>query len=458
MAGVRRKVRVWVWAAAAVVLVLALGRFALGRSDAAGDGRVTIELSVFGMPWENALYTEEYLPQFERENPGIRVKFLHFENYVSRILLCHAGGIAPDVMRQNTTWGPNLILRGMNLPLDRFMDGPGGIDRNDFIPVIWGPLRHRGRTYGIPQDINMLGLFYNKDLFDARRMKYPDPSWTWQDLKRAADRLTVDADGDGHPEVLGLNAGWNGYVFLPFYFQLGGQVWDSTRQDPRLDNQTAVEALTFFKSLKRSYSLTQANTERGGIGPSMFFQQGRVAMFIDGTWRTPQLKTSAPNLNFGVTALPRGDRHATIGSSCFWAVSSQTKHPEAAWKLAKFLAQKEVLERYWQVLWVAPPARWSALRSPAFRRITGLPEKISGIDDPAEWEEKCAWILRSLEAGWVLTDQIGPFTNQMFAQLNRAVDRVLLEGAEPEAALREAMHQARREIAEARRGFVLPVN
>jgi multiple sugar transport system substrate-binding protein len=454
------------WVVAVLGLAVACGavaawghRWRSPWSGGAADRRVTIELSVFGMPWENRLYTEEYIPAFERENPGIRVKFLHLEDYLNRLLLCHAGGIAPDVMRQNTSWGGlNLILRGMNLPLDRFIDGPDGIDRSDFIPVIWQSVRHRGRTYGLPQDINMLGLFYNKAIFDAHGMKYPDPSWTWADLKAAADRLTIDADHDGHPEVLGLNAGWSGYTLMPFYFQLGGKVWDAAREEPQLDNPTTVEALTFFKSLKRSYSLTQSNSERGGIGPSTFFQQGRVAMFIDGTWRTPQLKTSAPNLEFGVTSLPRGKRHATIASSCFWGVSSQTKHPELAWKLVKFLSGKEQLVRYWQVLWVAPPARWSALRSAGFRRVTGMGDKILGIDTPREFEEKCGWIPRSLEAGWASTEQISPFTNQMFDQLNRAVDRVMLEGADPAAALRVAMKETRDEIAEARRGFVMPVN
>jgi multiple sugar transport system substrate-binding protein len=342
--------------------------------------------------------------------------------------------------------------------LDRFIDGPDGIDRNDFIPVIWNSLRHRGRTYGIPQDINMLGLFYNKEIFDRRRMKYPDPSWTWADLKAAADRLTIDVDQDGHPEVLGLNSGWNGYTFMPFYFQMGGKVWDAAREDPLLDNPTAVEALTFFKSLKRSYSLTQANSQRGGIGPSTFFQQGRVAMFIDGTWRTPQIHTSAPNLKFGVTSLPRGKRHATIASSCFWGVSSQTKHPEAAWKLAKFLAGTEQLVRYWQVLWVAPPARWSSLRSPAFQKVTGMGDKIRGIDSPREFTEKCGWIPKALESGWASTEQISPFTNQMFEQLDRAVARVLLEGADPAAELRQAVTRTRTQIVEARRGFVMPIH
>jgi len=44
----------------------------------------------------------------------------------------------------------------------------------------------------------------------------------------------------------------------------------------------------------------------------------------------------------------------------------------------------------------------------------------------------------------------------MFEQLDRAVDRVLLEDADPAAELRQAVARTRAEIAEARRGFVMP--
>src|SRR5947209_4525189 len=176
------------------------------------------------MPFEDALYLREYIPEFERRNPGVRVRFHHFENYADRILLLHAGGIAPDVMRQNTSYGMQFIRRGMDLPLDRFMDGPDGIDRADFIPIIWDSLRYRGRTYGMPQDINLRGLFYNRALFDRAHVPYPDASWTWDDLKRAADRLTIDANHDGNPEVVGLLCGWKGADWLPFYYQAGGRL------------------------------------------------------------------------------------------------------------------------------------------------------------------------------------------------------------------------------------------
>ena len=73
-----------------------------------GKGTVTIEMCVWGMPFENDLYTKIYIPEFERQNPGIKVRFHHFEDYPNRVLLSHAGGIAPDVIREgyetNQAW------------------------------------------------------------------------------------------------------------------------------------------------------------------------------------------------------------------------------------------------------------------------------------------------------------------------------------------------------------------
>lgn len=420
------------------------------------SGRVEIELSVWGMPFENALYVKEYIPQFERENPNIRVRFHHFDNYATRILMLRAGGIAPDVMRQNTSYGAQYIRRGMNLALDRYIDGPDGIDRSDFIPIIWDSLRCRGRTYGLPQDINIRALFYNKDLFDAARIPYPDDTWTWKDLKRASERFSDPAANGGKPGITGLLAGFRGSDWLPFYYQAGGAVWNADKTEPRLDNETAAEALVFFKSLAGDFLINQSSSERGGLGPYTFFQNGQAAMLIDGSWRSPQLKKSAPNLRFGVAPLPRQQKGMSISTSCYWGISAQTRHPDEAWKLAKFLSGKEQLLRYWQYLWVAPPARWSSLQSPGFRQVTGAGADNPGLSGDAEFQEKCAWIVRTLERGETTTEFIGPFTNQLFDKLNYAVEDVLLQGAEPKAALRRAQRETLEQIREAEKTFVEP--
>jgi len=435
------------------VLLLFLARIVFVANPAAAPkGRVTVvEMSVWGMPFENALYTDVYIPEFERQNPGIKVQFHHFEDYPNRVLLSHAGDIAPDVIREGYDMGQGWTKRGLNMPLDKFIDGPDGIDRKDFIPMLWDGLIRDGKTYGVPQDINIMGLFYNKELFDKAGLPYPDETWTWEDLQRADDKLTIDKDGDGHPEQVGLDMAWGAGSFRPFLYQAGGHFWDDGGERAVFDSPEAAKALTFYKGLMKSYSLSRSNQGRGGLGPDKFFQAGRVAMYIDGSWMTPSIGKGAPKLKFGVAPLPRGRVAMSVSGSCVWGIDSNSKHPEEAWKLLKFLSSEWALKKYWQTLWVAPPSRWSALRSSEFLDIKGIPGQIPGVASKEEFKAKCGWIPEVLENRWTTLEYANPNTDRMMTKLGEAVDKVLLENADPAKALKEAVKATNKEIADARK-------
>ncbi|AIE83726.1 ABC transporter substrate-binding protein [Fimbriimonas ginsengisoli] len=433
-------------------LLLLIGRIAFVASPTSpkSAGVVTVEMSVWGMPFENALYTDVYIPEFERQNPGIKVRFHHFEDYPNRVLLSHAGGIAPDVMREGYETSQAWTRRGLNLPLNRFIDGPDGIDRKDFIPMLWDGLAYKRETYGVPQDINILGLFYNKDLFDKAGLTYPDSTWTWKELKSAIDRLTIDRNGDGHPEQKGLDMGWGGATFRPFLYEAGGRVWNGGRAV--FDSPSGIEALKFYRSLMKSYSLTRSTEDRGGLGPDKFFQNGNVAMYIDGSWMTPSISKGAPNLRFGVAPLPKGLKAMSISGSCIWGIDRDTKHPAEAWKLVKFLSSEWALKKYWQTLWVAPPSRWSALRSAEFHDVKGIPGQIPGVPTPEMFKDKCAWIPEVLEHRWTTLEYASPYTDRMMTRLNKAVDEVLLQNRDPAVALHQAAKDTNADIAESKRG------
>lgn len=442
---------------ALIAVILALILLSLANNawleKRAGD-RVEIDMSVWGMPFENGLYLNEYIPEFERQNPKIKVRFHHLDSYSARILMLRAGGIAPDVMRENTNSETQAICRGMNLPLDKFMDGPDGIDRKDFIPAALDGIKYRGQTYGLPQDINIRGLYYNKDLFDAAHIPYPDEKWTWKDLKDAEMRLANPATNGGKTGITGLISGYKSQDWFPFYYQAGGRVWDEDKTVPAFNNETALKSIEYYKSLMGDFSMSQSTADRGGLGPFTFFQNGKAAMLIDGSWRTPQLKKDGKDLHFGVAPLPRDLQAMSISTSCFWGVSAQTKHPEEAWKLAKFLSSKEALIRYWQTLWVAPPARWSSLRSPEFRRVTGMGKQSPAIPTDAEFHEKCDWIPTVLEHNQTTMEFIGPFVNQLYTKLDYALNTIFLQKADPKAALEKAERETIVQIGEAKKTFV----
>lgn len=91
---------------------------------------------------------------------------------------------------------------------------------------------YKDEVYGLRITSNNLALFYNKDLFDAAGLDYPDDTWKWDDLRNAAKTLT-----DTEAGVYGLdlpvydkNGGytWN---WLPFLWQNGGEFLNEDRTE-----------------------------------------------------------------------------------------------------------------------------------------------------------------------------------------------------------------------------------
>ena len=48
-----------------------------------------------------------------------------------------------------------------------------------------------GTLYAVPKDKDTVGLVYNKEMFDAAGVAYPDESWTWDDLSAHPRRSTL---------------------------------------------------------------------------------------------------------------------------------------------------------------------------------------------------------------------------------------------------------------------------
>lgn len=76
-----------------------------------------------------------------------------------------------------------------------------------------------GRMYGIPKDKDNVCLVYNREMFDAAGVSYPDESWTWDDLTEASQEI-YDATGKyGYMAYADDQLGyWN------FVYQKGGYI------------------------------------------------------------------------------------------------------------------------------------------------------------------------------------------------------------------------------------------
>ncbi|NLF29959.1 MAG: extracellular solute-binding protein [Planctomycetes bacterium] len=239
----------------------------------------------------------------------------------------------------------DFIEKGVLLDLTPFIEARDDWDRlNQMYPKVLEECSvvdaaGKRRFYCLPGNLNTDGLYYNKTLFDRAGVAYPDETWTWEDVRQAARKLTV-RDASGRIVQFGL-------IFtndLPTVFLTSGATVfaDEARTRTALDSPQAVQAVEFFHKLvwddRVSPTPAEAATEQGTDS----FKNGHAAMVVGGRWYTALFKPIA-DLDFRVAPLPIGFDGRRVSRMGFnkIGISARTRHPEIAYQLLLHLNSPE---------------------------------------------------------------------------------------------------------------------
>ncbi len=309
-----------------------------------GQRTITIRYGVWMSEQINGIKAQ--ISAFEKKYPNIKVKLEHvpWEEYWTKLQTMMAGGDCWDVFTMDTGFYlKDYVLRRAVVDITPFIEK----EKLDLSVYPAGVLKlHNvdGRYYSLPRDYDTIGLFYNKKAFDEAKLKYPDNNWTWEDLKKAAEKLTKkDAKGtilrygitvDGGPLSVS-----QAFLF-PLILSLGGNLVDKDGK-VLFDSPQVKEALSFAKEL----------TEKGlapkpGVTSGDLFIAGKSAMNFSGSWMLGYYSESIKSFNFGVAMIPKSKlgKRANISDSLGNVIWSKTKNLDAAWTFVKWMASKEAAE------------------------------------------------------------------------------------------------------------------
>ena len=159
--------------------------------------------------------------------------------------------------------------QGVLEPLDPFIKA-SGYDTSDYWPSLLDFGKLKGTIYGLPRDIGIEVLYYNKDIFDEAGVSYPTNFWTWDDLKAAAKQLSkITTSGRVQRYALGAEGG----KYQLFLGQNRGTILDDMVNPTActLSEPVAVEAISFFAGLMdeklamRPSALSQAGDRKSVV-------------------------------------------------------------------------------------------------------------------------------------------------------------------------------------------------
>ncbi len=301
-----------------------------------GLAKTKLTVASWGTEAEIALYREVF-KQFMAQNPDLEVELLHIpsQDYWTKLTTLFAAGQAPDLFFTNNINFPALAAKGVALPLDPLI-ARDRFDTRIYYKGILEAFRYRGQLYALPRDISNLVVFYNKDLVRKAGLPDPKPDWTWDDFLRYAKALTREEGG--RRVQWGLSFYTYFLFWQPWVWSNGGRWYSPDHSKFLLNSPASVEGLQFYVDLRWKHRVAPTPQEEADRSGFTLFLEGRTAMIVDGRWRVPTLKQRA-KFQWDVVPFPRGKAGSIVdidGSG--WAISRQSRNPEAAWRLLKFMA------------------------------------------------------------------------------------------------------------------------
>jgi sorbitol/mannitol transport system substrate-binding protein len=352
-----------------------------GSSSSAGAGGASSSSGATGTVTvavvSNPLITGQMIPLtqsvFEKENPGITVKFATYTEGDLR------AAIEKDVSTHSNSF--NAVMIGpYETPLfaknswlvdltKQYIASDPSYDASDLLPAVAKSLSFNGDLYAAPFYGESSMLYYNKTMLKAAGITMPEhPTWAVV----AADAAKLNKPGSEAGICLRGLAGWgDNMASLDTVINTYGGEWYNTSWQAQLNSPADTAAINFY------VNLIKADGESGASNDSFnqlltLYGQGKCAMWYDSTVAATSLATTYPSVyaNTGYAFAPV-DKTTSSGWLWSWSlgIPQGVNDQSAAWKWISWATSKQydslVASKYgWSA--VPPGSRTSLYSNPNY--------------------------------------------------------------------------------------------
>ncbi|OHV31903.1 MULTISPECIES: ABC transporter substrate-binding protein [Pseudofrankia] len=288
-----------------------------GGGSGTADDPTTITLTHGYTDAESKALTS-LVGEWNTEHPTTKVK-LEFnggnDNALQKTVAGFTAGNYPDVAYQFGSSAAQLARQPKLVDLTSTVAAPA-FGWDDFYPSEREATTVDGRVVGIPALVDNLSLVYNKKLFEQAGVAPPTDSWTWEDFRAAAKKLTDPASksygwsyvNDGSEDTV-----WR---YLPLLWQAGGDLLTEDNKAPAFDSAAGLAALQQLRDMVVTDKSVYLDT--GNQNYLNLFNSGKIAMLWTGPW---DLSSITSDVDYGVSILPgyQGN-HETISGPDIYMV------------------------------------------------------------------------------------------------------------------------------------------
>jgi ABC-type glycerol-3-phosphate transport system substrate-binding protein len=308
--------------------------------------------------WGRSL--REAIAEFERLNPGIKVEAepVALAQRDVKFTTAIRAGAGPDVFALDVNPVKQYIKEGWVKDITPFIEKEGGQQwLSDFYPRSLMPVTEEGKVYGIPKNMVAMVMVYNSELFKEAGIKSLPKNW--KEYREACKKLTKATKAGGPVDQWGV-----AFVLAKACFDLrfsvvlrgfGGDFLTPDWKHSALNTPQAKEAFNYVVDLiLKDKVMPPGVTQVDCNEARRLLAFKKTAMKIGTLWSITEVSVMNPELNgwkvLEMFPIPQKEgvksktRSTLYQKSIF--MNPNTKHPEAAWKLIKFLTDKKQMEKW----------------------------------------------------------------------------------------------------------------
>jgi multiple sugar transport system substrate-binding protein len=373
----KRAVMAWIAAAILALAVAACGGSSNDKSSSSTPSSrptalkkgTTIRLWVMNNGPQPVQDTQRIVKAFERQTGvNVKVELVGWDVQFDRIRNAAVSGGGPDVTQAGTTQVPFFAaLNGFSDLGGRIKDIGG---KGAYAPGIWQTTQLAGDpgTYAIPWFTEARAIYYRKDVLQKAGIDPATAFKDWNSLQQTLETIKQKVPSIGGKPIApfgspGKKAFDLVHHVMPFVWDAGGAELSSDDKKSTIDSPQAEEGVKFMASLIQKGLYDKSMLERDGTQVENQFKGGRLAVWIGGPWvlgsvnRTDDT-TWVPSArkNVGVASMPAGPSgkgFTFVGGSNLMMLKN-TKHPNEAWALMKYLSGDAVQKEYANLMGMFP--------------------------------------------------------------------------------------------------------
>ena len=307
------------------------------------------------------------IEEFMRQNPDINVETISYpySSYKDQMIISASAGKAPDVAHIKEEWVAPLMELDALMDVTDYMSDEA---KTDFLPALLAGVTYDSAIRCVPWFNNPYALYYNKTLMEKAGVTGLPSNLV--ELKEAAMKISalgLDENGNkiyGYAQPNNKAVPSVGYNFFPIMWGFGGDFCDNAGNIV-IDSPENVQA---FKWAKEIYDNDLSPNGTSFKDLRNLFAQGVIGFYYDIQMASAPINKASPKGDafaeeYSAMVIPEASgpngygyltqHHNVIFSNC--------EHPEAATKLAEFMAGPEVLKILYDAGMGKMPARASVL-------------------------------------------------------------------------------------------------